>query len=76
MLDELQNQGIQLTPEQTAKIYAPVGLDLGAETPAEIGLSVLSEILAVFNSVRVGHLRELLRPIHDKTNYEFKVEHV
>jgi len=76
MLDELQNQGIQITREQIAKIYAPVGLDLGAETPAEIGLSVISEILAVLNKARAGHLRERTRPIHDKTNYAFKVEHV
>ena len=76
MLDALQNQGIQLTAEQTAKIYAPVGLDLGAETPAEIGLSVLSEILAVLNNAGGCHLRELNRPIHDKTNYAFEIEHV
>jgi xanthine dehydrogenase accessory factor len=36
-----------LTPEQAAFFRAPAGLDLGAETPAEIALSILSEILAV-----------------------------
>jgi xanthine/CO dehydrogenase XdhC/CoxF family maturation factor len=76
MLDELQNQGLQLSRELTSKIYAPVGLDLGAETPAEIGLSVLSEILAVLNHAEVGHLRKRTRPIHDKSNYDFKAEHV
>jgi xanthine/CO dehydrogenase XdhC/CoxF family maturation factor len=76
MLDELHAQSIQLTREQTAKIYAPVGLDLGAETPAEIGLSVLSEILAVLNNAGTGHLRKRISPIHDKSNNAFKVEHV
>ncbi|MFQ5433346.1 MAG: XdhC family protein [Anaerolineae bacterium] len=36
-----------LTPEQAASFRAPAGLDLGAETPAEVALSILSEILAV-----------------------------
>jgi xanthine/CO dehydrogenase XdhC/CoxF family maturation factor len=76
MLDELKDQGTQLTQEQSEKIYAPVGLDLGAETPAEIGLSVLSEILAVLNDAGAAHLRERDIPIHDKSNDAFKVEHV
>jgi xanthine/CO dehydrogenase XdhC/CoxF family maturation factor len=76
MLDELRNQDFQLSKEITSKIYAPVGLDLGAETPSEIGLSVLSEILAVLNNAGASHLRERTRPIHEKSNYRFKVEHV
>ena len=31
--------------EQLARVYAPVGLDLGAETPEEIALSIMAEIL-------------------------------
>ena len=76
MLDELKEQGIALNKEQAERIYAPVGLDLGAETPAEIGLSVLSEILVVLNNAGGGHLRKKLSPIHDKSNYVFKVEQV
>jgi xanthine/CO dehydrogenase XdhC/CoxF family maturation factor len=76
MLDELGNEGIRLTKEQASKIYAPIGLDLGAETPSEIGLSVLSEILAVLNNVNVGHLRERNSPIHNKSNLKFEVENV
>jgi xanthine dehydrogenase accessory factor len=37
----------ELTTEQVALLRAPAGLDLGAETPAEIALAILSEILAV-----------------------------
>jgi xanthine/CO dehydrogenase XdhC/CoxF family maturation factor len=76
MLDELEQEGIRLTKEQASRIYAPVGLDLGAETPAEIGLSVLSEILAVLNNVNAGHLRERNSPIHNKSNLKFDVENV
>ncbi len=76
MLDELKREGIQLTEEQASKVFAPVGLELGAETPAEIGLSVLSEILAVLNKVNVGHLRERNSPIHNKSNLKFEIENV
>jgi xanthine dehydrogenase accessory factor len=32
----------------TARVHAPIGLDIGAETPQEIALSIVSEILAHF----------------------------
>lgn len=32
------------TPEQIAQIHAPVGLDIGAKTPAEIAVSVMAQI--------------------------------
>ncbi|MFH5883942.1 XdhC family protein [Halalkalibaculum sp. DA3122] len=72
MLDDLEAEGIALSEEQSAKIYAPVGLQLGAETPAEIGLSILSEIQAVLTDSNVRHLRELEGSIHNKENREFE----
>lgn len=72
MLDDLAEDGIHLTDEQSAKIYAPVGLQIGAETPAEIGLSILSEIQAVLNETEVCHLRELEGAIHKKDHLAFK----
>lgn len=72
MLGDLAAEGIQLSEEQSAKIFAPVGLQLGAETPAEIGLSILSEIQAVLTDSNVRHLRDLEGSIHKKEHYEFK----
>lgn len=33
--------------EELARVYAPIGLDLGGPTPAEIALAILAEIVAV-----------------------------
>ncbi len=41
-VDRLTADGF--TPDQIAKIHAPVGLDIGAKTPAEIALSVMAQI--------------------------------
>jgi len=35
------------TPEQTARIHGPVGLSIGALSPAEIAISVMAQITAV-----------------------------
>lgn len=39
-------QQLGATDEQLARIHAPVGLDIGAKTPAEIALAIMGEIVA------------------------------
>ena len=34
------------TPEDTDRIHAPIGLEIGAETPAEIAISIAGELIA------------------------------
>jgi xanthine dehydrogenase accessory factor len=46
-LDRLTDQGI--SPEDLERIYAPVGLDLGASTPEEIALAILAEIVQAWH---------------------------
>jgi xanthine dehydrogenase accessory factor len=43
---------------QLAEVYAPVGLDLGAETPEEIALAIMAEIVAVRRGAPGGFLRD------------------
>lgn len=41
----------------TEYLYAPIGLDIGAESPAEIGLSIVAEVVAVMRGRSGGHMR-------------------
>lgn len=72
MLNDLANEEFHLDSEILNKIYAPVGLEIGAETPAEIGLSILSEIQAVLTGNNARPLREKAAPIHEKKDNKFK----
>ncbi len=72
MLTDLKDEGIELTEAQRSIIHAPVGLEIGAETPAEIGLSILSEIQSVLTETNGGRLKSKDGPIHRKKNNEFK----
>jgi xanthine dehydrogenase accessory factor len=34
--------------EQLVRLHAPIGLDIGAETPEEIALAIMSEIVEAY----------------------------
>jgi xanthine dehydrogenase accessory factor len=54
-----------LVPAQALeRIFSPVGLDLGAEEPEEIALSIVAEIQAVLRRRGAASLRTLDGPIH------------
>ncbi len=72
MMEELATDGIRPTEAQLAGIYGPVGLELGAESPAEIALSILAEIQAVFAGAHAVHLRDRQAPIHHQEEVRFK----
>ena len=58
----------ELGAPRDARIFSPIGLDLGAETPEEIALSIVAEIQAVLNARSARALRELDEPIHEPRN--------
>jgi xanthine dehydrogenase accessory factor len=54
----LRLQEAGLTPAQLDRIRGPIGLDIGAETPEEMAISILAEIIAVRHGRAGGPLTE------------------
>jgi xanthine dehydrogenase accessory factor len=52
VFERLMSRGA--SAERLARVYAPIGLPIGAETPEEIALSIMSEIIRV---KRLGDLK-------------------
>jgi xanthine dehydrogenase accessory factor len=60
VLKVLQRLNADGVPEAlTRAVNAPVGLDIGAETPEEIAVSIMAEILRVRNNATGKSLREV-----------------
>lgn len=57
-LEQLAREGI--APERLREVYAPIGLDIGAETPAEIAVAIAAELVRL----RRGGSGESLRDRH------------
>ena len=66
---ELLEQEQEIDPAKLNRVYAPIGLDLGAETPAEISIAVIAEIINIYRNGRAISLSDALRidrglPLH------------
>jgi len=48
-------RGMGVAEEHIQRLYAPIGLSIGAETPAEIAASILAELVAVRRKGRTSH---------------------
>jgi xanthine dehydrogenase accessory factor len=55
VFDQLLESGI--SEKQLREIFAPIGLDIDADAPAEIAVSVVAEVLAVLRKRSANHLR-------------------
>ncbi len=53
-----------LAPESRARVYGPVGLDIGAEGAEQIAISIIAEILSLVAGRTAGFLRDRTAPIH------------
>lgn len=49
-------ESLDLSEEQRAKLHTPAGLEIGAETPEEIALAILAEIVALRPEGKAGRV--------------------
>ncbi|HEX3385101.1 MAG TPA: XdhC/CoxI family protein, partial [Mucilaginibacter sp.] len=63
---ELETGGITISAEDMNRIYAPVGLDIGAVTPEEIALSLIAEVKAALSNRGGAFLRLRQTAIHQR----------
>lgn len=64
LIQGLQDGG-SFTLEQLNRLHSPIGLDIGAETPSEIALAIVSEIQAVVKHRTGSFLREQQNSVYD-----------
>lgn len=63
---ELREEGLLGPGAELGRVFAPIGLDIGATTPEEIALSVAAEIKACFSVREGGFLRLRKTSIHER----------
>ncbi len=66
MLDEFSKAGLELSAEDFHRIHSPIGLDIGAEAPDEIAISIVAEIQTKFSNRSGGFLKYRNGPIHHR----------
>lgn len=64
LLQDLQAEEMVYSNVQLEKLYAPIGLDIGADTPEAIAVSIVAEIQAVLAQRTGGFLKCRSMPIH------------
>ncbi len=67
LIESLRDGGLAITPRMERLLHAPIGLDLGGESPESIALAAIAEIEAVMHGRPGGALRERQSPIHTRS---------
>ncbi|MFD1705359.1 XdhC family protein [Siminovitchia sediminis] len=56
MMEAIQEEGIKFTEELLERMHSPIGLDIGSESPEEIAISIVAEIIAIQKGHEGGFL--------------------
>lgn len=70
LLADLREENVSWTDAQAGRLHAPVGLDIGADTPESVALAMLAEMQATLANRDGGKLRERAAPIHPERKAE------
>lgn len=70
--DQLIEKGVDI--KKLEKVYTPIGLKINAETPVEIAISIMSEIIQVKNKKvqSCGYSKALLKAINGEEGHQEK----
>lgn len=64
MLNALKEENRMPSVKDLAVVRNPIGVDIGADTPDEIAVSVMSELIAIRGNYKAGFLNERAGRIH------------
>jgi xanthine dehydrogenase accessory factor len=67
LLHEAREKDVVLSQSHLDRVYGPVGLDIGSDTPEQIALAVVAEIQAVLAGRLGGMLRNREGPFHEQS---------
>ena len=70
MREAFAEEGRTFTETELDRIYTPIGVNLGGDSPYQIAYSIVAELLAVANGRDPGHLAERAVPIHDRVEVQ------
>lgn len=66
MLAEFSKEDLALSAKDMHRVHSPIGLDIGAEAPDEIAVSIIAEIQSKFANRSGGFLKYRTGPIHHR----------
>jgi len=76
MLNDFSEAGMEMHQDKLVHVYGPAGLEIGAETPEEIAISIIAEIQAVMSKAPGGMLRNKQDVIHIRGGHAIHVKKI